>query len=99
MNASELEGAMRPVVQLEPTGCGIASVAAIAGLGYRKARYVANALGIRADDERLAIECPEPAFGETRGQSPARIDDDQRVPRSARTALTESRSVALPPAR
>jgi hypothetical protein len=44
---------MRPVVQLEPTGCGIASVAAIAGLGYRKARSVANALGIRADDERL----------------------------------------------
>jgi hypothetical protein len=44
---------MRPVVQLEPTGCGIASAAAIAGLSYRQAKSIANALGIRADDHRL----------------------------------------------
>ena len=44
---------MKPVVQLEPTGCGIASVAAIAGLSYREAKSIANRLGIRADDETL----------------------------------------------
>jgi ABC-type bacteriocin/lantibiotic exporter with double-glycine peptidase domain len=44
---------MKPVVQLERTGCGIASVAAIAGLSYRKAKAAANALGISAQDESL----------------------------------------------
>ena len=44
---------MKPVVQLEPTGCGIASVAAIAGVSYPKAKSVANALGIFAEDESL----------------------------------------------
>ncbi len=44
---------MKPVVQLEPTGCGIASVAAIAGLRYRQVQRVANRLGIVAADERL----------------------------------------------
>ena len=47
---------MKPVVQLEPTGCGIASVAAIARLSYREAKSVANSLGIRADDEALWSE-------------------------------------------
>jgi hypothetical protein len=44
---------MRPVVQLESTGCGIASVAAIAGLSYRRAKSIANSLGIRAEDKTL----------------------------------------------
>ena len=44
---------MRPVVQLERSGCGIASVAAIAGLSYRKTRAIANSLGIYAEDKRL----------------------------------------------
>ena len=44
---------MRPVVQLERTGCGIASVAAIAGLSYRKAKTIANSLGIRVHDKAL----------------------------------------------
>jgi hypothetical protein len=44
---------MRPVVQLEPTGCGIASAAAIAGISYRNAKSIANALGIRSDDHTL----------------------------------------------
>jgi len=44
---------MKPVVQLERTGCGIASVAAIAGLSYPKAKAIANSLGIYAHDERL----------------------------------------------
>ena len=47
---------MRPVVQLERTGCGIASVAAIAGLSYRKAKSIANALGIHAEDKTLWSE-------------------------------------------
>ncbi|MCG6870937.1 MAG: hypothetical protein LJE84_01500 [Gammaproteobacteria bacterium] len=44
---------MKPVIQREPTGCGIASVAAIAGLSYGKARSIAAGLGIHAGDPRL----------------------------------------------
>ncbi|MEK7437420.1 MAG: hypothetical protein AAB150_11095 [Pseudomonadota bacterium] len=47
---------MKPVIQLEPTGCGIASVAAIAGVSYSRAKYVASALDIYADDQRLWSE-------------------------------------------
>ncbi|GKS59671.1 hypothetical protein YTPLAS18_31980 [Nitrospira sp.] len=44
---------MKPVIQLEPTGCGIASVAAITGLTYSRAKAIANRLGIFAHDESL----------------------------------------------
>ncbi len=44
---------MRPVVQLERTGCGIASVAAIAGVSYPRAKSIADSLGIRARDSTL----------------------------------------------
>jgi len=44
---------MRPVVQLERTGCGIASVAAIAGLSYPQAKSIANSIGIHAEDQAL----------------------------------------------
>jgi hypothetical protein len=44
---------MKPVVQLERTGCGIASAAAIAGLSYPKAKAIANLLGIFAHDKSL----------------------------------------------
>ena len=37
-----------PVVQLETTGCGIASVAAVAGVSYLQAKNLANGLGISA---------------------------------------------------
>jgi len=47
---------MKPVIQLEPTGCGIASVAAIAGVSYSRAKSVANSLGIFADDRKLWSE-------------------------------------------
>lgn len=47
---------MKPVVQLERTGCGIASVAALAGVSYRQARRAANRLGIFAEDSRLWSE-------------------------------------------
>jgi len=42
-----------PVIQREPTGCGIASVAAIARVSYARVRTAAAALGIRASDETL----------------------------------------------
>lgn len=44
---------MKPVVQRESTGCGIASVAAIAGLSYARAKMIAGSLGISAQDQRL----------------------------------------------
>lgn len=47
---------MKPVTQLEPTGCSIASVAAIAGLSYSKAKSVANSIGIFAEDKKLWSE-------------------------------------------
>jgi len=47
---------MKPVVQLNRTGCGIASVAALAGVSYRQARLVANQLGISAGDSKLWSE-------------------------------------------
>jgi ABC-type bacteriocin/lantibiotic exporter with double-glycine peptidase domain len=50
---SSLGITMKPVLQLERTGCGIASVAAIAGLPYLKAKSVASSLGIHARDEAL----------------------------------------------
>jgi ABC-type bacteriocin/lantibiotic exporter with double-glycine peptidase domain len=44
---------LRPVVQQEKTGCGIASVAVLAGLTYPQARKLAGSLGIHADDRKL----------------------------------------------
>lgn len=44
---------MKPVIQEEKTGCGIASSAAIAGLSYRRTRRIANDMGIFADDRAL----------------------------------------------
>lgn len=47
---------MKPVVQEEISGCGIASVAALAGVTYGHAQAVANGLGIYAEDPRLWSE-------------------------------------------
>jgi hypothetical protein len=47
---------MKPVVQLERTGCGIAAVATMAGVSYRQAQQTANRLGIFATDRRLWSE-------------------------------------------
>lgn len=44
---------MEPVIQEDMTGCAIASAAAIAGIGYRKARALANRIGIQVDDPLL----------------------------------------------
>ncbi|MBI5024689.1 MAG: hypothetical protein HZC18_06800 [Candidatus Omnitrophica bacterium] len=43
----------KPVIQLERTGCGIASVAAIVGFSYLKMKSIANSLGVFAHDETL----------------------------------------------
>ncbi|MCG6553540.1 MAG: hypothetical protein L7F77_14550 [Candidatus Magnetominusculus sp. LBB02] len=45
-----------PVIQEEPSGCGIASVAALAGVSYQEAKDAANDLGIYAHDSRLWSE-------------------------------------------
>ena len=47
---------MKPVIQQELTGCGIASAAAIAGVSYSTARQLANSLGSYADDSTLWSE-------------------------------------------
>lgn len=44
---------MKPVIQLERTGCGIASVAAITGLSYPQTKALARGLGISAGDPCL----------------------------------------------
>jgi hypothetical protein len=47
---------MKPVVQEERTGCGIAAAAAIAGVSYGRAKALAASLGISAKDRRLWSE-------------------------------------------
>lgn len=47
---------MKPVVQRERTGCGIASVATLAGVSYPQAKRAANRLGIVTEDPRLWSE-------------------------------------------
>lgn len=44
---------LKPVVQEEVTGCGIASVANIAGKTYQEMKAIANDMGIYADDKSL----------------------------------------------
>ncbi|MFL1483183.1 hypothetical protein [Marinobacter sp. LN3S78] len=47
---------MKPVIQEETTGCGIAACAALAGVSYAEAKRKANALGIYAADTALWSE-------------------------------------------
>jgi len=44
---------LKPVIQEETTGCGIASVANIIGKSYSELKEVANSMGIYASDESL----------------------------------------------
>lgn len=44
---------LKPVVQEETTGCGIASAANILGKTYSEMKSIANAMGIHASDESL----------------------------------------------
>ena len=47
---------MKPIVQLERTGCGIAAVATLAGASYRETQRLANRLGISSRDSMLWSE-------------------------------------------
>lgn len=47
---------LKPVVQEETTGCGIASVANILGKTYSEMKIAANAMGIYATDQSLWSE-------------------------------------------
>jgi hypothetical protein len=47
---------VKPAAQEERTGCGIASVAALAGVSYARARSQAARLGISAEDPKLWSE-------------------------------------------
>jgi hypothetical protein len=53
--------AMKPVLQQEATGCGIASVATLAGVTYRHVRRAADQFGISAQDDRLWSDTPTSA--------------------------------------
>lgn len=44
---------MKPVIQEESTGCGIASVATILGKSYAEMKAIANEMGIYAEDTSL----------------------------------------------
>lgn len=44
---------MKPVIQEETTGCGIAVVANILGKTYLEMKAIANAMGIYAEDQSL----------------------------------------------
>lgn len=44
---------MKPVLQREPTGCGIASVATLARVTYKHAQHAADQFGISTKDDRL----------------------------------------------
>jgi hypothetical protein len=76
---------MKPIVQLERTGCGIAAVATLAGVSYREMQRMANRLGIFADDRKLWSET-----GYVR-----RLLKEYRV-RSARTEVPFTSWEALP---
>jgi ABC-type bacteriocin/lantibiotic exporter with double-glycine peptidase domain len=47
---------MKLVIQQEKTGCAIASSAALAGISYKKAKSIANGLGVYAEDSTLWSE-------------------------------------------
>lgn len=83
---------MKPVLQLERTGCGIASVATIAGLRYRRVQRAANRLGIFAEDERLWSETAYVRrllryYGVRAAQTEVRFQSWQRLPDLALLAI------------
>jgi hypothetical protein len=44
---------MKPIIQEDLTGCGIASSATIVGISYHDAKRTANKMGIYTDDQSL----------------------------------------------
>jgi hypothetical protein len=49
----EEKSVLRPVIQEETTGCGIAAVANILGKTYSEMKAIANSMGIYAEDKSL----------------------------------------------
>lgn len=47
---------IKPIIQKETSGCGIACVAMLAGTSYDETKRIANQLGINAEDEKLWSE-------------------------------------------
>ena len=47
---------MKSIIQEEAIGCAIASTAVLAGVSYKKAKKIANALGVFAEDTALWSE-------------------------------------------
>lgn len=47
---------LTPIIQKEPTGCGIACAAILSGISYDEAKKTATRLGIHASDENLWSE-------------------------------------------
>jgi len=83
---------MNPVIQEERTGCGIASVATVAGVSYRRAQGVANRLGIVAEDPRLWSETGYVRrllrqFGVHAARTETRFTTWQTLPRLALLAI------------
>ena len=52
LNTTE-QGLLKPVIQEETSGCGIAAVANILGKTYSEMKATANAMGIYAEDKSL----------------------------------------------
>lgn len=83
---------MKPVIQEEATGCGIAAVAAIAGIAYAEARTVANQMGIHADNSALWSDTASVCrllerFGYAADKEPTPFDDWADLPDRALIAL------------
>ena len=47
---------MKSVIQEDQTGCGLASIATVAGISYQQVKTVADQLGINVQDPRLWSE-------------------------------------------
>ncbi len=47
---------MTPIIQQDRTGCGIASVAGLAGVSYQEAKHATTSIGISIEDKALWSE-------------------------------------------
>jgi len=80
-----------PVIQEQPSGCGIAACAALAGVSYAESRRLANGLGIYAEDQALWSDTEYVtrllrAQG-LEAQAPAPFSDWERLPDRALLAI------------
>ena len=89
MSTRPLRRTMRPVIQAEVTGCGIASVAAIAGVSYASAKKIANRFGIFARRQKSMVR----NYSRTPTFEPLRISrQDRRAAVSILALASQSRS-------